>query len=321
MEGRWRMKQSVDLDVLIIGGGPAGISAGIWCKRLGLNIMILEKREELGGQLHHVYNEIIDYPGLITENGKSLAKQLLHHLNQLHIPFKTQHKVMKIKREGSHYVIQTQDSAFLSRGVILATGATERRLMIPGESEMIQRGETYSSKRDLHRLKGKRIMIVGGGDRAFEGVCNLAELADQIYLVHRSEHFRARKELVDKARQFHNVRFLTSTILEEIYGTDHVESVRLYNQVTEERSLQPMDAVLIRIGVQPADFLAPEGIKRSDDGRLYTDRNGRTNLPLFYAIGDVINHPSISSIAVCAGQGMKAAKAIIEDFEKEYEGE
>lgn len=305
-------------DVLIIGAGPAGVSAAIWCKRLGMKGLVLEQNAQIGGQLHQIHNEIIDYAGIVAMNGEHLNRLFEQHLDQLDISIRTNCRVFKIiPKSVNTMIVETDQSSLWTRSVILATGSSERALNIPGEQEMRARGEMYSSKKDLDLLKGKRVLIVGGGDRALEGACNIAEVAKSVLLVHRSAQFRARPEFLSKISKFTNARIETNTIIEAIHGTDRVQAVTLYNLIDGNNVYEEIDAILIRIGREPAQQYIPAELERTEDGFIIIDADGRTNIKSILAIGDLVNRPHNSSIAISVGQGMKAAKAILDDIKKE----
>lgn len=304
--------QHFDLDVIIIGAGPAGISAAIWAKKLGLSLLLLEKNRQIGGQLHQIHNRIVDYPGIMVANGKELAERFLDHLKALNINTRVNCEVLSIKQAGNKVIVKTSQGDYITRYIVLATGSQPKRLNIPGEMEMIHRGEEYSTHRDLERLRGKRILIVGGGDRALESVCNLAEIADSITLVHRSRHFRARDEFMQKIRTLANVTILVCKQIEEIHGIDRTEGVTLIDLENGDRFRLPVDVVLIRIGVEAVDHLVPQEIGRDEQERIVADPDGQTNLPWLFAIGDLVNPPGRSSISLSVGQGMRTAKRISE---------
>ncbi|NWN94213.1 MAG: NAD(P)/FAD-dependent oxidoreductase, partial [Bacillus sp. (in: Bacteria)] len=185
----------LDADILIIGGGPAGISAAIWCSRLGMNHLLVEEQKMLGGQLSLIHNRIIDYPGLQAENGEEMRRYFVRHAESLQCRYRVNTRVVKIDAEGKVAVVETGGlkTQIGFRYLIYAAGAVRRKLGVPGEKEMFARREIYSATKDSHLFKGKSAAVIGGGDRAFEGACLLAEAGANVYLIHRSERFRARQ--------------------------------------------------------------------------------------------------------------------------------
>lgn len=298
-------------DVVIIGAGPAGIAAAIWCKRLGLHVQLLEKHIDIGGQLHQIHNQIMDYPGIIVDNGDQLHLLFKDHLHQLDISYRTNCTVMNITPASPTITIVETDLGIIkTKFVILASGSRERRLDIPGEREMLDRGEVYSSKKDVDKLKGKSVLIVGGGDRALEGACNIAPVAKSVALVHRSGHFRARQEFLELLPHYSNLTLMTSTVLVEIHGSSHVEAATLVNLVDNHKINVKIDAVLIRIGREPVQPFIPPQLLCNKEGIIVVDSVGRTNMDNIFAIGDLISPSHICSISNSIGQGMRAAGVI-----------
>ncbi len=314
------MSKEAIYDVIVIGAGPAGISAAIWSKRLGLNVLVVEQAKRIGGQLHHIHNQIIDYPGVIANNGTELNQLFEDHLDHLGIPVNTNCTVKQIITSSqAHIIVATEQSQLRTRFVLLASGSRERRLHLPGEQEMLARGEIYSSKKDLVQLKDKQVLIVGGGDRALEGACTIASVASTVLLVHRNSHFRARQEFLNKIPQLANVIVKTNSIITEIHGNHQVEAATVVNLVDGTSIIEAVDAVLIRVGREPVDQYLSIDIERTQDGLIVVDADGRTSTNSIFAIGDLVNRPQISSISNSIGQGMRAASAILDDIKKEKE--
>ncbi|GER68114.1 thioredoxin reductase [Weizmannia acidilactici] len=299
-----------DVDVLIIGGGPAGISAAIWCKRLGINHLLVEEKEALGGQLSMIHNRIIDYPGLIARDGEEMRKIFLKHVHTLQCRYKLNTRVLEI--DGRRYAtVETrgQKEAIRFRYLIFAAGAIQKRLGIPGEKEMLARGENYSATRDSCLFKGKTVAVAGGGDRAFEGAILLAEAGARVYLINRSGRFKARSGYITRAKACENIHLLIETRVTEIAGEDKVEAVELVNQ-SGDVSYLPVSAVFIRIGTKPNSALVKELVETDENGYIVSGPSGNTSCEWLYAIGDNCLGPHYSSIAGAAGQGAAAAKHI-----------
>ncbi|WP_028987745.1 NAD(P)/FAD-dependent oxidoreductase [Thermicanus aegyptius] len=301
--------------VAIIGGGPAGISSAIWCKRLGMVPLLFEEKERIGGALHQIHGPLIDYPGRWGKNGEEFLHHLEEHLHLLQIPVHNEEKVTSLEMRDKGGSITTEMGLYEADYVILATGTRPRRLHIPGEEEMFARGEIYSTHRNREALRGKRVLIVGGGDRAVETALNLLPYAEAIHLVHRREHFRARSEWMGKLRES-KVLIHTNTRLKAILGEGKVEGALLSTSPAHEQLL-PVDAVLIRIGNEPVVELIPPSLRKGN-GAPHVDENGATRHPRLFAVGDLVTPPPFCSIAVAVGQGMRAAKQILEQ-EKEIE--
>ncbi len=298
-------------DILIIGGGPAGLSAAIWCQRLGLDYLLVEEQAELGGQLKDVHNRIIDYPGNIFENGRALKEHLDAHIGELNVQFHLQMRIEHLDHANKTAVlVQNEHEKKIDYNyLILATGTSVRRLDIPGEQEMIDRGEIYSATKDRHRFEGKKVVVVGGGDRAFEGALLLAECGANVYLIHRSKEFRAREEFRKPVMDHSKITILCDTVVQNIkHDENGIKGVDLRNRLTNGTTHLPVEGVFIRIGVQPNIRHVKEFVTLDEEKYVQVDSCQLTSDPYIYAIGDVCTHPLFSSISNATAQGMIASK-------------
>ncbi|MDD9795196.1 NAD(P)/FAD-dependent oxidoreductase [Priestia megaterium] len=297
------------VDVLIIGGGPAGISAAVWCKRLGVDCLLLEEQAQLGGQLFTIYNEIIDYPGIQAENGIEMQSKMVQHFIDMGCLYEVNTKVISIDERSKTVKVKQQETEkeISYTYLILATGSSQRKLGVPGEQQMIDRGEVYSASADGERLKGKRVALIGGGDRAFEGAHLLASQAKQVYLIHRSTHFKAREQYVEKVLSDPGVKVMTDTEVTAIHGKHHVTSIDLKSKNSECKNLS-VDAVLIRLGIAPNVELIKEKVTTTQSGLIVINEVHQSSDPAIYAIGDACTTPLFSSISSSAGQGAIVAK-------------
>ncbi|AVD56032.1 MULTISPECIES: NAD(P)/FAD-dependent oxidoreductase [Heyndrickxia] len=301
----------LDADILIIGGGPAGISAAIWCNRLGMDHLLVEEHKMLGGQLSLIHNRIIDYPGLQAENGEEMRRYFVRHAESLQCRYRVNTRVVKIDAERKVAVVETGGlkTQIGFRYLIYAAGAVRRKLGVPGEKEMFARGEIYSATKDSHLFKGKSAAVIGGGDRAFEGACLLAEAGAHVYLIHRSERFRARQAYLSRAQSYKNIRILPNMRVKAIIGENQTEAVELIHSSGESCFLS-VSAVFVRIGMEPNSALVQNVTGTDADGYIVSDGYGKTECEWLYAIGDNCLGPLYSSIAGAAGQGAAAAKHI-----------
>lgn len=299
------------VDVLIIGGGPAGISAAVWCKRLGVECLLLEEQAQLGGQLFTIYNEIIDYPGIQAENGIEMQRKMVQHFIDMDCLYEANTKVISIEERSKTVKVRQQETEkeIGYTYLILATGSSQRKLGVPGEQQMINRGEVYSASADGERLTGKRVALIGGGDRAFEGAHLLASQAKQVYLIHRSTHFKAREQYVEKVLSDPRIKVMTDTEVTAIHGKHHVTSIDLKRKNSEWKNLS-VDAVLIRLGVAPNVELIKEKVTTTQSGLIVINEVHQSSNPAIYAIGDACTTPLFSSISSSAGQGAIVAKHV-----------
>ncbi|WP_257347553.1 NAD(P)/FAD-dependent oxidoreductase [Pseudalkalibacillus decolorationis] len=296
-------------DILIVGGGPAGISAAIWCQRLGLDYLLIEKAEQLGGQLMGIHNQIVDYPGQIYATGKDFNDQLIHHIHHLKCNYSVRTPIKWIDLDKQIVKLQWDETLLHYCYLIVASGTSVRKLNIPGEQEMIGRGEIYSATKDRHRFKGKKVVVVGGGDRAFEGALLLADCGADVVVVHRSKQFRAREEFRKPVLEHTRISVVEDTIISRIHDNgSQVDYVELENVKDGSMQTLAVEGIFVRIGVQPNTKFVKEYVCHDEDGYIQVDTCQRTNHPSIYAIGDVCTHPIFSSISVATSQGMIAAK-------------
>ncbi|WEA45424.1 NAD(P)/FAD-dependent oxidoreductase [Priestia aryabhattai] len=299
------------VDVLIIGGGPAGISAAVWCKRLGVECLLLEEQAQLGGQLFTIYNEIIDYPGIQAENGIEMQRKMVQHFIDMDCLYEANTKVISIDERSKTVKVKQQETEkeIGYTYLILATGSSQRKLGVPGEQQMMDRGEVYSASADGERLTGKRVALIGGGDRAFEGAHLLASKAKEVYLIHRSTHFKAREQYVEKVLSDPGVKVMTDTEVTAIHGKHRVTSIDLKSKNSDSENLL-VDAVLIRLGVAPNVELIKEKVTTTQSGLIVINEVHQSSNPSIYAIGDACTTPLFSSISSSAGQGAIVAKHV-----------
>ena len=302
----------VENDLVIVGGGPAGLTAAIYAVRSGLNTAVVE-RDTLGGQVATT-PLVENYPGFTQVGGKALVDLLVSHALEYVTIFQGE-EVMDIQTEEGLTVI-TSRRRFKTKAVLLATGATHKHLGVPGESRFSGRGVTYCSTCDGPLFKGKRVIMVGGGNSAVTEALYLHNIGAHVTVVHRRDAFRAQEHLT-KYLFSANIPVLWNTEVKEIRGEDKVREVILYNSVTEESKTMPIDGVFIAIGYIPAVGLAKKlGVEITEDGFIKRDEHHRTNLPGVYSAGDV--EGGYKQIVTAVGQGAEAALSIYEDLMNPY---
>ncbi len=299
---------NTDLDVVIIGAGPAGISAVMWCNDLGLRAVVLEKEAEPGGQLLSVYNPITNYPGLRAENGRELRDRFLETAISYDVDIRLATDVVNIDAE--RMTVATADGQeYSARSIIVATGVRRRKLNIPGEDEFRGKGIIESGSRDKEFVRGKTAVIIGGGDAALENALILSDRATEVYVIHRRETFTARDEFLERARKLESIKFLVNSRVSRINGSDRVESVEVIDQATGEIAVLRADVVLARIGVEPNSQLVSDRSTTDQKGYVETDRDGQTILEGVFAAGDICTSVAPTIIGA-AGMGATAAKSV-----------
>jgi thioredoxin reductase (NADPH) len=304
--------EEVQTDLVIVGGGPAGLTAGIYAARSGLQAVVVE-RGALGGQVATT-PVVENYPGLNQVGGKALVDIMVNHALE-YVKIFPGEAVMDIK-PGDPMEVTTSRRRFITKVVLLATGATHRHLNVPGESRLSGRGVSYCSTCDGPLFKGKKVIIVGGGNSAVTEVLNLHHIGVDVTLVHRRNTLRAQEHLVKNVFA-NDIPVLFDTEVKEIRGEAKVQEVVLYNNLTEETSTMAVDGVFVAIGYDPAVELAKKiGIELTPDGFIKRDERHRTNIPGIYTAGDV--EGGYKQIVTAAGQGSEAALCIFEDLMNPY---
>jgi len=297
-----------DVDVLIIGGGPAGISAGLWCSDLGLRSAIFDKGPTPGGQLLHTFNPITNYLGIATANGAEMAAHFRESLASARVTLFSNCDVRSADLHTKTISLSSGET-ITGRAIVIATGVRRRKLSIPGEQEFAQRGILASGAKERGAVAGKTVVIVGGGDAAFENALILSETANKVVLVHRSSTFSARKEFVDRVLADPRIEIITDTVVTAIMGGNTVRAVEIEHVRTRIRTVHAVDAVLIRIGVEPNTELFAGQIETDPSGYLLANCDCSTSIKGVFAVGDAVN-PKSPTISAAVGDGAKAASAI-----------
>lgn len=304
--------EEVQTDLVIVGGGPAGLTAAIYAVRSGLKAAIVEK-ELLGGQVATT-PVVENYPGFTQVGGKTLVDIMVQHALQYGEIFQGE-TVVDIA-PGERLAVTTNRRRFYARAVLLATGATHRRLGVPGESRLAGRGVSYCSTCDGPIFKGKRVIMVGGGNSAVTEALHLFHIGVDVTLVHRRDRLRAQDHL-SKNLFDNRIPVLWNTEVREIRGDKQVGDLLLYNNQTGETFSKRVDGVFVAIGYDPAVELARKlGVALTAEGYIQRDGHHRTNIPGIYSAGDV--EGGYKQIVTAAGQGAEAAMAIFEDLIHPY---
>lgn len=288
-------------DLIIIGGGPAGLTAGIYAQRGRLKTVLLEKAL-IGGQIA-VSDIIENYPGFPSISGAGLMAEFERHARGFGLEIRMA-EVLSIEDRGREKVLKTTEGDMVAKAVIVATGAKPKILGIPGEREFTGRGVSYCATCDGPFFKDGRVMVVGGGDTAVKEAIYLSRIAREVYIAHRRDQLRAEKIIQGKAFSTSNIEILWSHILMEIKGGKGVEKVVIKDLKTEGLKEMDVDGVFILIGVNPAtDFV---DVEKDKDGFIITNQNMETSLKGIYAVGDCRATP-LRQVATAVGDGAIAA--------------
>jgi thioredoxin reductase (NADPH) len=295
-------------DVIIIGAGPAGLSAALWCDELGLDTLVLEAGEQIGGQLHQVYNRIENYPGLAVANGHELIERFTAGIDEKDFDLWTGVQIELLNLKAKRVSLKSGEQ-LQSIAIILATGVRRRKLGIPGESEFAGKGILESATRDRELVAGQDVCVIGGGDAAAENALLLAEVCPTVTLVHRSKKLRARREFTEQLKSHHCLTIFTESLVTRILGNDGVEAVEIVRKDGLKPFQMAVRGVLIRVGVEPNTELFRDQLQVDEKGYVVVDSRQETNVNNVFAAGDVSN-PLAPTIVGACGDGATAAKVI-----------
>ena len=294
-------------DLVIIGSGPAGLAAAIYAKRACLNLLLLEKEPMGGGQI--IYTEQVDnYPGLPGINGFELAQKLEQHARELSVPSQSA-EVVRVEKEGDNWkIILDSGAEILTQTVLLATGASHRKLGVPGEAELTGAGVSCCATCDGAFFRDKTAAVVGGGDVALEDALYLAKGCKQVYLIHRRQELRAAKVLQEQVMAEGKITFIPDTVITEIKGNGKVEKAVLLNKKDGTASELPLDAVFIAVGMNP-ETDAVASVLTLDNGYVRAGEDGVTEQPGLFVAGDV-RTKRLRQIVTAVSDGANAVTSI-----------
>ncbi len=300
----------INFDVIIIGAGPAGMSAAYWSAELNLSVLLIEAGNEIGGQLLWTFNPIKNHLGIETENGRQMRDVFQRQMQNWNFETLLETQVSSIDF-GTNTLTTKTSKTFTYKSLILATGISRRKLNVAGEDKFIGNGILESGKRDSEKVREKSVCVIGGGDAALENALILAETAKQVTLIYRGEKFRGRETFIEQISKNSKIEVFKNTIVTEIYGKDKIDGLKLKN---EEEFTILTDAIIIRIGVEPNTKLYSKKIAIDEANYIKIDHNCETNIKNVFAVGDVANalSPTISS---AVGMGATAAKVIRNRFQ------
>ena len=301
-----------EFDVVIVGGGPAGMSAGIYARRAGLECVILEKGVP-GGQVLTSPN-IENYPGFPEVPGMKLMELMADHARR-YIDIKEGEEVLRV-RGGDKFEITTNSGRYITRAIILTTGSTHRKLEVAGEEGMTGRGVSYCATCDGFFYKGREVIVIGGGNTALTDALYLHSINCKVSIAHRRDAFRADKHLQESVAR-NDIHVFWDTVVDEILGKEEVNGVKLRNVKNGTTQVKAVNGVFIAVGEVPSSQLAAElGLDMDAGGFVNVDKSFRTNVPLVYAAGDVSG--GIRQIVAAVHGGAAAALSCFEDLMNPY---
>ena len=272
-------------DIIIIGSGPAGLSAAIYAQRACLDTIVIEKNGISGGQVLNTW-EVDNYPGFPGVTGFELSRQFREHANKLGARV-VQDEVVQVELSGNVKKVVCEEETYEARCVILASGAHHRTLEVPGEEELRGAGVSYCATCDGAFFRGRTVAVVGGGDAALEDAIFLARMCDIVYIVHRRDKLRGAKRLQERLQALENIEFVWNSETVAIEGNAQVEALRLRQTKTGEERRLDVDGVFIAVGIAPESELYAGQLELDEQGYIRADESGQTSVPGVFAAGDV----------------------------------
>lgn len=292
--------QILEFDTVILGGGPAGLSAGIYASRGAISTAIVDINM-FGGQPSN-YLELENYPGFSVVGGYDLMEKFEEHADKFGVQKFPMHEIEKIDLKSNPKIILTKDTEFRAKSVIIATGAQPMKLGVPGEKEFVGRGVSYCAVCDGAFYREKTVAVVGGGNAAVEEAMYLTKFADKVYVIHRRDELRADKIVQERAFKNEKIEFIWDSVVKEILGEDLVHTAVLENVKTKEIKKLPVDGVFPYIGITPNVEKISGQLEQDAGGFIMTDETMKTSIDGVYAVGDV-RHTPLRQVITAASDG------------------
>lgn len=292
-----------ELDVAIIGAGPAGLGAAIYAERAGLNMAVFDKSPISGGQILSTY-EVDNYLGFTSISGSDLGMKFREHADALRVPFINE-EVLCVQIEDNRKKIVTDANEYEAKVIIVATGATHSKLWIKGEEELSGMGVSYCATCDGAFFRNRTVAVVGGGNVAVEDAIFLAGLCKKVYLIHRRDELRAAKSLQNKLFSMENVECIWDTTVSEIIGEEQVDALAIKNVKTEEMKKLSVDGIFIAVGIVPETEMFRNIFEMDEKGYVIAGENCATSCPGIYAVGD-IRRKELRQIITAVADGANA---------------
>lgn len=295
-------------DLIIIGSGPAGLTAGIYAERAKMDTIVIERNYMSGGQIIDTY-EVDNYPGLPGINGFDLAQKMREHADKLGVDF-VNAEVKRVEDLGDVKCIYTDKEVYEAKAVLFTSGAGHSKLGIPGEDTYGGKGVSYCATCDGAFYRGKDVAVIGGGNVAVEDAIFLARGSRKVYVVHRRDELRAIKSLQEQLFAMDNIEMVWDSVAIEIVGNDGKTSgVRVHNKKTGTDKVLPVDGVFVAVGIVPNTELF-KGICAMDDrGYIIAGEDGKTNTPGFFVAGDA-RTKQVRQVATAVGDGASVVSSI-----------
>lgn len=294
-------------DLIILGAGPAGISAGIYAARAGLKLLWLDKQYALGGQIINTY-EVDNYPGMPGMSGIDLGDAFAAHAEKLGISPVVEN-VLSVEDAGDEKIVRTKKNEYRGRTLLIACGASHRKLNIPGEEEFGGMGVSYCATCDGAFFKDRTAVVVGGGNTAVEDAIFLARVCRKVFVVHRRDELRADRILQERLKECENAEMVWDSIPLEIRGTDQVTGLLVRNVKSGEERLLETDGVFIAVGIQPNTGRFRNFVQLDENGYIVAGEEGVTSTPGVFAAGD-IRTKSLRQVVTAVSDGANAVTSV-----------
>ena len=300
-------------DIIIIGAGPAGLSAAVYAKRAGFSTLVLDKSPVSGGQVLSTY-EVDNYLGIPGVTGMELGEKFKNHAVSAGATFVCAN-VLSIDAEGDVKIVHTDKEDYEAAAVIFAVGAHHAKLGVKGEEELTGMGVSYCATCDGAFFKNRKVAVVGGGDVAIEDAIFLARGCERVYVIHRRDTFRAAHSLVDRAREMENIEFVIDTMVSEICGEDMVEKLVLSNVKTKEQTELEVNGIFIAVGIVPDTEILQGVVDMDEKGYILANELGSTNIPGIFVAGDC-KKKRLRQIITAVADGANAVTGVEDYFNK-----
>lgn len=292
----------MEYDIIIIGGGPAGLTAGIYGAMANKKVLILEK-SYAGGQVAEI-NNIKNYPGFEEINGYDLSIKMKNQAKNLGAIFKTE-EVVSCKLQEEIKTVITHKNTYSAKAVIIATGAYAKSLDVKNEKQFLGKGLSYCATCDGNFFKDKVVTVVGGGNTSMADCLYLSNLAKKIYLVHRRDVFRAQESSLSKVKSLASgenakIEILTNYVVTNLIGNEKLQEIEILNKLTNEKRVLQTDGIFIAIGRKPDTELFASQVTLTQDGFIQTNERMQTSLKNVYAVGDVRNTTLRQIVTACS---------------------
>ncbi len=302
-------------DVVIIGSGPSGLAAAIYAERAKLKTITIEKQYMSGGQVLNTY-EVDNYPGLPEINGFDMGQKFRQHAEKLGSQF-IKDEVLELEIMDDIKKVHCKKNEFLTKTVIIATGAQHRLLEVKGEKEFYGKGVSYCATCDGAFYKERTVAVIGGGDVALEDAIFLSRICKKVYLIHRRDEFRGVKILQEKVFSISNIEVIWDTVVDEIYGENEVQGINVSNVKNNEKKEIEVDGIFVAIGIVPNSHIFEKHLQLDDGNYIVATEDCKTSVEGVFVAGDV-RTKALRQIVTAVSDGANAITSIEKYLFKNY---